>query len=56
MAVVNGVDVAKMKNGQEQLTSLHDMSLRETNVLECDLELLEADSVLIVSKWLAVGA
>jgi len=50
MAVMNKVDVAKMKNGQEQSTSLHDMSLQETNVLEHDLELLKADNVLIMSK------
>ena len=56
MAVVNEVDVAKMKNGREQLASLRDVSLRETNVLERDLELLEADSIVIASEWSAVGA
>jgi len=50
MAVMNEVDVAEMKNGQEQSTSLHDVSLRETTVLEHDLELLEADNVLIASE------
>lgn len=50
MKIVTKFDITQMKNGGEQLTGLSDVSLRETNIFEHDLEMFELDGIFIASK------